>query len=272
VTLSFNPGANSYVYCIAVQPDGKILVAGNFTTLAGVTRNYIGRLNSDGSLDTAFNPGANGVINSLALQADGKIIVWGGFSTLAGQARSNLGRLNPNGTLDTTFFPTANSTVLALAPQADGKVLVGGGFSTVSGQPRSCIARLTATDAATQFLSSDGQSITWLRGGTSPEVSRATFETSAYDANWAGLGTGVRVSGGWRLNDLSLSINSSVRARVFGLHSSQICFNTRAVPGQVVVIEATTDFVHWTQLQTNLVNTSDASGVFFTDPQSGLLN
>ena len=304
VNLSFNPGANSYVYCIAVQPDGKILVAGNFTTLAGVTRNYIGRLNSDGSLDTAFNPGANGVINSLALQADGKIIVWGGFSTLAGQARSNLGRLNPNGTLDTTFFPTANSTVLALAPQADGKVLVGGGFSTVSGQPRSCIARLTATDAATQFLSSDGQSITWLRGGTSPEVSRATFETSAYDANWAGLGTGVRVSGGWRLNDLSLSINSSVRARgyvtggywtgsgwyvesiaqvlappsilandgVFGLHSSQICFNTRAVPGQVVVIEATTDFVHWTQLQTNLVNTSDASGVFFTDPQSGLLN
>ena len=61
----FNPGANDRrVRHLAVQPDGKILVGGAFTTLGGggtgtTTRNRIGRLNADGSLDASFNPGAN---------------------------------------------------------------------------------------------------------------------------------------------------------------------------------------------------------------------
>ena len=64
-TRIFNPGANAIVCAMAVQPDGKILVGGNFTTLGGggtgtTPRNNIGRLNADGSLDASFNPGANG--------------------------------------------------------------------------------------------------------------------------------------------------------------------------------------------------------------------
>ena len=56
--------ARTTVYAVAVQPDGKILVGGDFTTLGGggtgtTPRNYLGRLNPDGSLDTSFNPGAN---------------------------------------------------------------------------------------------------------------------------------------------------------------------------------------------------------------------
>ena len=43
----------------AVQPDGKILIGGIFTTVLGVTRNNIARLNADGTLDTAFDPNAN---------------------------------------------------------------------------------------------------------------------------------------------------------------------------------------------------------------------
>src|ERR1035441_1647730 len=49
---SFNPGAGpqySSVYSLAVQADGKILVAGDFTTLGGETRNHIARLNADGT-------------------------------------------------------------------------------------------------------------------------------------------------------------------------------------------------------------------------------
>ena len=53
-----DPGVNSDVLALAVQADGKIVVGGFFTTLGGQTRNYIGRLNADGTLDTAFNPGA----------------------------------------------------------------------------------------------------------------------------------------------------------------------------------------------------------------------
>ena len=60
---AFDPGAGGvypYVNCLAVQPDGKILAGGSFTTLAGQTRTGIGRLNADGTLDSGFNPGAGG--------------------------------------------------------------------------------------------------------------------------------------------------------------------------------------------------------------------
>lgn len=64
---------------LVVQPDGKILIGGYFTTLAPnggavVTRNRIARLNPDSTLDTYFNPNANAVINAIAVQADGKIL------------------------------------------------------------------------------------------------------------------------------------------------------------------------------------------------------
>jgi hypothetical protein len=103
----FDPGANDAVAAIAVQADGKILVGGDFTTLGGggtgtTTRNNIGRLNADGSLDTSFNPGANGTVIAIAVQADGKILVGGDFTTLGGggtgtTTRNHIGRLNTDG-------------------------------------------------------------------------------------------------------------------------------------------------------------------------------
>ena len=81
----FDPNANGTVRVVVVQPDGKILIGGDFTTLspnggAAVTRNHIARLNPDGTLDTAFNPNANGTVYSIAVQADGKILVGGAFT------------------------------------------------------------------------------------------------------------------------------------------------------------------------------------------------
>src|SRR5262249_34898705 len=54
---TFNPVANDMVRCFALQADGRILVGGWFTTLNGASRNYIGRLNENGTLDASFNPG-----------------------------------------------------------------------------------------------------------------------------------------------------------------------------------------------------------------------
>src|SRR5437899_1708420 len=136
------------VNSLAVQADGKILVGGRFTTLGGQSRNYIGRLNADGTLDTSFNPGAGVVpypdVYSLAAQADGKILVGGVYATLGGQSRNNIGRLNADGTLDTSFNPGANNSVYSLAAQADGKILLGGLFTTLGGQSRNNIGRLNA--------------------------------------------------------------------------------------------------------------------------------
>lgn len=56
VGLSFLPLIR-IVNVIAVQPDGKLMIGGDFTQFNGVTRNRVARLNSDGSLDTSFDPG-----------------------------------------------------------------------------------------------------------------------------------------------------------------------------------------------------------------------
>jgi hypothetical protein len=63
---SFNPidkgtqdaWANGDIMAIAIQPDGKPLVGGAFTTYAGMSRHHIARLNADGSLDTSFKVGS----------------------------------------------------------------------------------------------------------------------------------------------------------------------------------------------------------------------
>ena len=88
VDSNFAPNANSVVFSTTVQPDTKIVIAGNFTSVGGVTRNFIARLNADGTLDGGFNPNANGGVNCCAMQADGKIMIGGGFSTVGGVLRN----------------------------------------------------------------------------------------------------------------------------------------------------------------------------------------
>jgi len=145
---SFNPdagGGGVYdAYSLVVQADGKILVGGSFSTLGGQTRNGIGRLNADGTLDSAFDPGVGGVY-SLAVQADGKILVGGSFSTLGGRLCSGFGRLNADGTLDFAYHtPFDQYIVRSLVVQADGKILVGSIFTWLSGAPPYYLCRLNA--------------------------------------------------------------------------------------------------------------------------------
>ena len=91
LNLSMAGGA---VVATAVQPDGKILIGGQFSTVLGVSRNNIARLNTDGTLDTAFNPNANNVVSAIAVQADGKILVGGNFNSIGGQTRNYIARLD----------------------------------------------------------------------------------------------------------------------------------------------------------------------------------
>src|ERR1019366_5506517 len=88
--------AGGAVSTIVLQPDGKILIGGGFTSLGGVARNYIARLNADGSPDFAFDPNANARVNAILVQPDGKILVAGAFTTL-----------NPNATTTTTTTTTS---------------------------------------------------------------------------------------------------------------------------------------------------------------------
>ncbi|HEY0737772.1 MAG TPA: delta-60 repeat domain-containing protein [Herpetosiphonaceae bacterium] len=141
-----NPSVNSFVNALALQPDGKVLVGGMFTSVGGTARTNIARLNADGSLDTSFDPGTgvDSFVHALALQPDGKVLLGGAFTSVGGMARSRIARLNADGSLDISFNPGANSTVRTLGVQPDGKVLLGGDFTSVGGTARSRIARLNA--------------------------------------------------------------------------------------------------------------------------------
>ena len=137
-TTNNGTGANaSFVYEIAVQSDGKILVSGQFTAWNGTTVGRIVRLNSDGTLDTTFTTntgtGTNNIIRSIAVQSDGKILVSGQFTSWNGTNVGYIVRLNSDGTRDTTFTTNngtgANNIVYSIAIQPDGKILVGGQFT-----------------------------------------------------------------------------------------------------------------------------------------------
>jgi uncharacterized delta-60 repeat protein len=126
-------GFDDPVAAIQPLPDGRVLVAGLFTSFSGVPRMRLARLHADGSLDTAFDPGAgpNAPVRTINTRADGKAIVGGDFTAVAGEARSGLARVNADGTLDTTFVtsPGFSGRVIATTLAPDGKILAAGWFS-----------------------------------------------------------------------------------------------------------------------------------------------
>jgi uncharacterized delta-60 repeat protein/uncharacterized repeat protein (TIGR01451 family) len=140
------PGANKPVQAVAVQPDGKILVGGDFTAFNTMQRSSIARVNRDGQLDTSFNPGlgADNYVSAIALQPDGRILIGGGFTSVNASLRYGIARLLTDGSVDPTFNPGigADGPVRAVALQSDGKILIGGEFVYYNGTNRNYLARL----------------------------------------------------------------------------------------------------------------------------------
>jgi uncharacterized delta-60 repeat protein len=171
---SFDPNADFQINAMVQQPDGKVIIGGEFTTLAPnggptVQQLRIARLNPDGTLDTAFAAGAlgaNGDVHTIALQADGKIIVGGEFTGIGGQARYHIARLDPaTGAADSSFTSYANDIVYAVAVQADGKILIAGQFTIVGVVPvqqaRNRLARLDPATGAPDSFDPNLNSIAW---------------------------------------------------------------------------------------------------------------
>jgi len=155
-TYNLGLGPDNAVNAVALQPDGRLVIGGDFTSVGGTIRNRVARLLVDGSIDNSFNPGsgANSGVNSVALQADGKVLIGGSFTNYNGIHTTNctrIARLNTSGSLDTTFGQGtgANGFVNALAVYGSGtnagKILVGGSFTTFNGSTVNRLVRLTAS-------------------------------------------------------------------------------------------------------------------------------
>jgi uncharacterized delta-60 repeat protein len=222
---AFNPNANEEIETIAVQADGKILAGGDFTSIGGQARNRMARLDASIGLADGFNPNANDRVYAIDVQADGRILVSGNFTgtnSIGGQARNHIAQLDGTTGLADSFNPNANNSVNSMALQADGKVLAGGQFSNIGGQTRSLFARLTKDTAALQNLAATQTTITWIRGGASPQFTRVTFESSTDNVNYTALGSGIPQSGNsnWTLTGLSLSTGQNIYIRARGYYRS----------------------------------------------------
>ncbi len=141
----FRPDPDFWVNALVVQPDGKLLVGGEFNVINGQAHGRMARLNADGSLDTTFNGGANDAIHAIARQSDGKIYIAGEFGMVGTVQRSKLARLNPDGSFDETFGDVnPNGAIHAIAAQSDGKLIAGGEFDFIGNQSRRYLARFHA--------------------------------------------------------------------------------------------------------------------------------
>ncbi len=141
---------------VLVQPDGKILVAGQFNGLNLDFAPVVLRLNPDGTLDGSFHvsllpaaefAGYEYAPKLLALQPNGQVLVGGTFANSDGSPRY-LTRLNSDGSLDTTFSPRIEgggaATVLQAKVLAGGRILIGGQFNSINGVVRYGLARFNA--------------------------------------------------------------------------------------------------------------------------------
>lgn len=145
-------GVNAYgIEDFAIQPDGRIIITGQYDEVNGAESIMISRLLADGTLDNTFQMDTaigwySGV--SLQLQPDNKIILGGWlFGWPNGQDTAmNIVRLNVDGSIDQSFDPGSGvdggATIWDIALQSDGKILLAGVISHVDGVPRNFIARL----------------------------------------------------------------------------------------------------------------------------------
>jgi uncharacterized delta-60 repeat protein len=153
-SLSFN--SDESVYSMALQPDGKIIVAGLFRFFdfaSGKARQSVLRLNADGTLDPSFNPpeltspdGGAAAVLSAAVQADGKILLGGDLGRADDRRVSHVIRLQTHGAIDTRFNPeVVRRDILVPISKVIASPLgiyLVGDFKEVNGKKRYSIARL----------------------------------------------------------------------------------------------------------------------------------
>jgi uncharacterized delta-60 repeat protein len=146
-------GVNGFVRRIVVQDDGRILIAGGFTSYDGIASPGVARLNTDGTFDASFTAGTGvaGTVSGLAVQPDGRVIIGGDFLAVDGIARYQTARLFNDRNVDLSFAgpelafapggpPPPGILDLLLLP--NGKAIVGGAFGFIGGVEQSSVARL----------------------------------------------------------------------------------------------------------------------------------
>lgn len=162
--LATMSNVNSVIVSVLTLPDGRIAIAGGFTTVQGQSRHGIALLTSNGVLDPTFDPGT-GIdvslfpVQRLALSSSGKLYVMGKFTQYNGTSLSNLVRLETSGMIDPTWNTTNifSDFVTTVVELAGDKILCGGHFIQVNGVTKRSLCALSMNgDLIPEFPRSSG--------------------------------------------------------------------------------------------------------------------
>ncbi len=164
-------GGTDHGRAVAIQPDGKVVVAGYSLNPAPNSSAIVARYTTTGAFDASFSGDGKKVVNwpgvtqsgayGVAIQADGKIVL-AGFALPGDFA---VARLNPNGTYDNTFDGDGrvtidigpNDTAFAVAIQDDQKIVVAGNaIADDASAVRFGVARLNTDGTLDGSFSGDG--------------------------------------------------------------------------------------------------------------------
>lgn len=201
---TFDPGAGPTegpvsagpipITCAALQPDGRLMIGGWFTTIVTTPIQRLARILPTGVLDTTFDPGdgpvVTGSLNMANVYAitqlpDGDLIVGGEFATFDGAPHANLVRLQSNtGTgMEETMFE--ESTEVYPSPARDQLMLrttaplhAGAQFELLASDGRTVLRTSITAQQAIDVSGVDPGIYIWrcYREGTSIAAGRVVIE------------------------------------------------------------------------------------------------
>lgn len=245
--VGFNPAATSeLIAAIAIGSDGRVLVGGGLSAVAGATVAGMIVLSASGALLPSPEAEIRGEVHALVRQADGGLVVGGRFRRVDGVRRNNLARIRADGSLDTAWNASANGSVFALAGDAGGSVYVSGQFNRIDGVARGTLAKLDAngdldtnwnssTNSLATALHLDGSGSVFIAGGFNVAggqgrngLAKLSASTGALDLAWnpnanggvasiVGDGAGSVFVGGY-----FSTIGGAARARIAKLSASGV--------------------------------------------------
>lgn len=206
-------GLNGLVRCIEVQGDGRILLAGDFTSVSGTARNFIARLQSSGAMDTGFDVGlpllygggSFNVAHQVKMQPDARVLLatdaTGSGDTTVRRVFS--GQLGRSGVVE---FVNGSASVNEGSQTMVEVRRTGGSLGAVSVN----YALIAGSADASDYAESSG-TLTWANGDTASKFIpvQATGDVVAESTEFFNVQLGVPV-GGIFLGDRSQSTISII--------------------------------------------------------------
>jgi uncharacterized delta-60 repeat protein len=210
---NFDPagGTNDRVRSIQLLPDGRILIAGDFTTAGGLVRNRLARLLPDGQPDFSFAQsltGMNGAIYEFRLMTDGRMLICGDFDRVNGQVRNRMAILEEDGSLVPDFNPATgpDDNIFTINSDTSGAVYAGGWIRDMQGTHRSGLVRMVATPGFAVNLTSISPSgavplnqpltLTASAAVAGASITGVVFEASTDGVQFAVVADGTLQAGG----------------------------------------------------------------------------